>query len=339
MKVFVSSTCHDLIDLRAELREELRDLGVQAYFSDQPDSDFEVSGAPGADSIEVCLANLRACDVVVVVLSQRYGGPLGDRYGNLSATHCEYREARKQSKRIYFYVRDRLEAEFAVWKRNKPFKGAWIKSPADMPIFDLLEEHRKLEQPAEEIANNWLLPFRNSFDMRADLRRRLQPLATKATAERMIEEGDGPLLVVAACQPYNTEPDTRVKRSTHDLWIENVGNMAALNVTVILDFQGVASIGSESSAMAALAVGGKSDKIEIAVPLAVRQQLNDAYQAHQHQLWCRVRIGYTTQAGYMFSDVSQVNCIATPEGLLAFRTLPVYDSKQFGGWVSRNRHG
>jgi hypothetical protein len=42
MKVFVSSTCHDLLDMRAELYEELRALGLQCLFSDFKESEFNV---------------------------------------------------------------------------------------------------------------------------------------------------------------------------------------------------------------------------------------------------------------------------------------------------------
>src|SRR5438445_8365067 len=114
MKVFVSSTCYDLIDLRAELRGDLRDLGAEAYFSDCKESDFVSSGEPSQNSIETCLENLRRCDVVVFILSQRYGPPLPGEYAPKSATHIEYAAAKASGKRIHFYVRDRLMAEYTL---------------------------------------------------------------------------------------------------------------------------------------------------------------------------------------------------------------------------------
>ena len=51
--MFVSSTCYDLIDLRAELEEELRQLGLTPVMSDQPSAEFEV--LPNQKSIETCL--------------------------------------------------------------------------------------------------------------------------------------------------------------------------------------------------------------------------------------------------------------------------------------------
>jgi hypothetical protein len=52
MKVFASSTCYDLVDLRKELYEDLRDLGVDASFSDIKESDFQATSDPHTNSIE-----------------------------------------------------------------------------------------------------------------------------------------------------------------------------------------------------------------------------------------------------------------------------------------------
>src|SRR5262245_34129829 len=123
MKVFVSSTCYDLIDLRAELLEDLRDLGVEPYLSDLKESDFETPGDHVGNSIETCLVNLRACDVVVFVLSQRYGPFLKRGYGDLSATHVEYREARNHKKRILFYIRDRADRRLVGVEDEQAARG------------------------------------------------------------------------------------------------------------------------------------------------------------------------------------------------------------------------
>jgi hypothetical protein len=44
MKVFISSTCYDLLDLRHELHADLRDLGIDAVLSDIEESAFKTSG-------------------------------------------------------------------------------------------------------------------------------------------------------------------------------------------------------------------------------------------------------------------------------------------------------
>src|SRR4051812_27093186 len=90
--IFISSTCYDLIDVRAELERELRDIGLNPLLSDRMTSDFELQ--PDKNSIETCLVNVAKSAAVIIILNQRYGGllsPFG--YGDISATHMEYNKA------------------------------------------------------------------------------------------------------------------------------------------------------------------------------------------------------------------------------------------------------
>src|SRR5438876_344074 len=98
-RVMVCSTYYDLVDARAELAEVVRALGFDVVLSELSDSDFVVTGDAAANSIEECLGNVRRADVVIFVLSQRYGPPLPGGYAGLSATHVEYNEAKRLNKR------------------------------------------------------------------------------------------------------------------------------------------------------------------------------------------------------------------------------------------------
>jgi hypothetical protein len=160
MRVFISSTCYDLIDIRAELEDCFKTAGLQPVLSDSLDSDFQVS--PDANSIETCLANVRSCDCFVIILSSRYGPSLKDAgYDDISPTHLEYLEARKLNLPIRMYVRDRLEADYAIWKANRfapEIELSWCKNPKDRSILKLLHEHRAL---SEREGSNWFWTFRN----------------------------------------------------------------------------------------------------------------------------------------------------------------------------------
>src|SRR5687768_3628327 len=69
-KIFISSTCLDLIDVRAELKRELGSLGYVAYTSET--SDFPVN--PQLPPIDNCLEVVEACDIYLLVIHSRYGG-------------------------------------------------------------------------------------------------------------------------------------------------------------------------------------------------------------------------------------------------------------------------
>lgn len=97
-KVFVGSTCYDLVDVRAELYEMLREQGFSPMLSDISGSDFDVPGT--INSIETNLVNVRVCDVFWLLVDRRYGPRLsGAMFGHISATHLEYEEAKRCNKR------------------------------------------------------------------------------------------------------------------------------------------------------------------------------------------------------------------------------------------------
>src|SRR5260370_30298199 len=107
MRVFICSTCYDLLDIRAELEELFRTGGIVPILSDSMSSDFQVR--PDQNSIETCLANVRSCDEFVIILSARYGPSLASAgFDDISATHLEYREAVVAGKSIRMYVREPL---------------------------------------------------------------------------------------------------------------------------------------------------------------------------------------------------------------------------------------
>jgi hypothetical protein len=170
MRVFVSSTVYDLIDVRAEISALLNLMGISPVLSDDKLSDFHVQQS--ANSIETCLVNVAASDEVIVILDKRYGPRLGD-YGfeNISATHLEYQHAVKEKNPIHMYVRDRLEADFGIWKRNKrkdSVELTWVKKP-DYGLFDVLDEHSRLSAKAKQ--SNWYRTFTSTVDLKASLRK------------------------------------------------------------------------------------------------------------------------------------------------------------------------
>ena len=63
-KVFISSTVYDLLDIRDELEQGIRDAGLIPILSDSATSDFTM--APDTNSIETCLANVRSSGNVMV---------------------------------------------------------------------------------------------------------------------------------------------------------------------------------------------------------------------------------------------------------------------------------
>jgi hypothetical protein len=226
MRVFVSSTCYDLIDLRAELEKFFQQAGVIPLMSDSITSEFQTS--PDRNSIETCLVNVRNCDAFLVILSRRYGRSLKEAgYDDVSATHLEYREAVKYNKRILMFVRDRLEADYATHKRNK---GSHIDLPwcDDQQMFGLLDEHRKLTD--DKSKNNWLWTFRDSVELKDRLTLEFRDVFASAQAERLLRSGRIPLLEVTA--KYKSRHGGNINI---DLCIRNLTDITAVRPRLHLD--------------------------------------------------------------------------------------------------------
>jgi hypothetical protein len=225
-RIFISSTCFDLIDLRAELKKYLEAVGLTPIMSDQLDSKFETFQSQ--NSIQTCLINLHSCDTVVIILSQRYGSNLLKwGFGDYSATHLEYLEAKKTKKRILFFVRDRLLADFTQYKNNKKIDTpSWIEKK-DIKIFDMISDRKTL---ANKGIDNWLFVFRDVLDVKERLGIELKREIKSTRLDKMIESGNTPLVTVTTTA--STVPNSK------DIWLSfrgnNVGNQTAIEPHLLL---------------------------------------------------------------------------------------------------------
>ncbi len=224
MRVFVSSTCYDLLDARAEVERCLRDLGLTPILSDRPSSEFEV--LPDVNSIETCLENVRRADAFVCLLSQRYGPSLrGAGYDDLSATHLEWKVAREAGRPIWLYARDRLLGEHAAWKRTgSGFKPAWVK---DVELLTFLDEHMRLA--ADVPASNWVWPFKDSVELTARLGFDFKSASNRAILNKWM--GDGRLPVVRPRLRGRTGPGAG-QTATFDIVFALAGSAAAFEVEI-----------------------------------------------------------------------------------------------------------
>lgn len=226
---FISSTCYDLIDIRAEVEAEFRKMRLSPILSDRPTSEFLV--APDANSIENCLANLRRADYVVFILSQRYGPSLAKAvYDDISSTHLEYREARRLKKPIYMYVRDRLEADAALNKKNwgSALRFGWVNDNSEQ-LFGLLDEHRKLVKKSS--GSNWLWTFRDSVELKSILQKDFQRKSQRATLEDLIERQRVAFLIPSI---KKWSADKTVSRLKATIMVVNAGSAAAIQAGAIM---------------------------------------------------------------------------------------------------------
>lgn len=250
MRVFVSSTVYDLLDVRAEVAELLRELGIAPVMSDDKLSDFDVK--QDVNSIETCLLNVESSDEVILILDQRYGPRLGS-YGfdDVSATHLEYRRAVKHRRPIHVFVRDRLEADHAIWKKNKRNPSialSWLQHERDQGLFELIEEHSKLV--AASPVTNWYTRFTTSTDLKAGLRKYLKEKILPERLVEAIQRNEFPLFDIEIdmeCQTIKS-----VQSLVFHMVVKNVGGAPAFDVCI---YYADSKKGAERKEMAIIAPG------------------------------------------------------------------------------------
>lgn len=225
-KIFVSSTCYDLIDLRAEVEHELQNMGLIPIMSDRLSSEFEIQ--TDKNSIETCLVNLRNSDAVILILSQRYGPSLKKAgFEDISATHLEYREAMKHKIPIYLYVRNRTEADYILYSEtNNPDLLKWV-NPKEVGIFTIFNEHRKLSNSDK---NNWYYPFSDVVDLKRRLQIDLKKNSSSAILNQITKTGQAPCVIISELN-CRIVPNSLLL-SLH-LKSKNIGNSVAIEPNLI----------------------------------------------------------------------------------------------------------
>lgn len=149
LKVFVSSTCYDLSQIRADLSDFIVNLGYHPILSEY--STFPVD--PDDDTIENCIRNVGTADIFILILGNRYGYTGED---GKSITNTEYLYAREKGIPIFVFLYKPLIYTLPLWQKNK---NADFSGQVDtVKIFELVEEIREKNK-------KWCFDFERAQDI------------------------------------------------------------------------------------------------------------------------------------------------------------------------------
>jgi Domain of unknown function (DUF4062) len=216
--IFVSSTCYDLVDVRSEIENYLKEKEINYKMSDKLDSDFIVYS--DTNSIQTCLLNIDSSDIVILILSQRYGPSLKNcGFDDFSATHLEYKRAILKGKHIILFLRDSLITEWEIFKNNNQdfTKLTWLK-PKDARLFEIIEEHKKLTSSNK---NNWFWKFSSSVCIKKRLDIELNKEIFNIKLEKLINSGNAPFLSIFVESSISSDNKSiEIKFQTENLGIQ-----------------------------------------------------------------------------------------------------------------------
>jgi len=167
--VFVSSTCYDLNQIRADLKIFIESIGLDPVLSEQ--NSFPVN--PNYDAISNCLENVKnRADILILIVGGRYGFQTDS---GKSVTNLEYLEAKSKGIPVYVFVNKSIINILPIWEKNKESDYSNI---VDTPkLLDFVESLR-------HNSDNWVFPFENAQDLIIILRSQLAYLFMDALEYR-----------------------------------------------------------------------------------------------------------------------------------------------------------
>lgn len=162
--LFVSSTCYDLGQVRADLREFAISLGYEPVLSEL--DSFPVS--PAVDTLQNCLAAVRnRADLFVLIVGGRYGSL---SKAGLSITNLEYLEATAKGIPAFVFVRSDIITLLPTWKANP---GADFSHAVDsLQLFEFVDALRSQ-------GSSWVFPFTSAQDITSTLRKQFSFLLSE----------------------------------------------------------------------------------------------------------------------------------------------------------------
>jgi hypothetical protein len=267
---------------------------------------------------------------VIFILSQRYGRPL-PTYDNKSATHTEYAVALKHKKPYQFYIRDQLVADWTAWRNADAaaqFKPTWAKADQAKQLFEFISEHKKLAD-----SNNWYWSFTTSFDLRKHIRQTIEPEAFQATAEKLVNAGQVPILIV---QGQGLSASNNIY--TFDFVLLNVGPIPAIAITPSLIFTELTLGGTNVDIPAVLPgdhrpmnQGARTAKFTLSYE-HLCAYMAGANIAKGQKFQARLRLEYSTPSGYIMRDTSLAEFTMDNSNSVNPTTrLPLYQRKDIVG--------
>ena len=119
LSVFVSSACYELRDLRASVRDFLKDLGINPQLSEDP----AFPRTSGDKPYVTFLRTLAECPLVIGLLERKCGQPLADwsplsQYNGLRPTHAELLHALRTNKKLLLYIHESTLSAYRQWQSD-----------------------------------------------------------------------------------------------------------------------------------------------------------------------------------------------------------------------------
>ncbi len=116
-KVFISSTCYDLMQIRDSLFEFVKEYYYEPILSDKGDVFYH----PDLHTHESCINEIENCQLFILIIGGRFGGKY--KYDAIkSITNAEYEAAKVKNIPVFTFIKREVYEDHRLYQRNKKNK-------------------------------------------------------------------------------------------------------------------------------------------------------------------------------------------------------------------------
>ena len=137
-KIFVSSTCFDLEQIREDLRKNILEMGHEPILSELP----TFSVLPDLDTLSNCKRNVKEnSDIFILIIGGKRGSL--DPASKKSIVNIEYDIAVQNHKDVFVFVDERVYNLLEVWRTNKDADFSSVVE--DSYVFEFIESIKTIK--------------------------------------------------------------------------------------------------------------------------------------------------------------------------------------------------
>lgn len=166
-KVFISSTCFDLSEIREQLNKFVRSFGFDPILSEHGDVFYH----PDLHTHDACVHEVSNCQLFILIIGGRFGGGyVKDK--SKSITNAEYEAAKAANVPVFTYIRNSVLSNHHIYRENK--NHDFIKKinfPAIEKQDDAENIFRFIDDVRRSPVNNAFEGFSNFNDIEVHLRK------------------------------------------------------------------------------------------------------------------------------------------------------------------------
>ena len=169
-RIFISSTCYDLSQIRQDLKRDIADMGHIPVMSEN--KDFPID--PMVSTQENCIeAVKKEADIFVLIIGNRYGYKLES---GQSITNLEFLTAVQKGIPIYTFTLKSMIHVLPLWKKNPT--SDFSEYVDDTKVFEFIEDVRSKR-------GLWNFDFEEEKDIIEKLKSQLSILFSDSLSDRL----------------------------------------------------------------------------------------------------------------------------------------------------------